>query len=74
MLGGWSIPKANTIESSRFAVVADGMIAMSDPAQGKVRLLDADGREIAVADAPGRPYGVATLTGGCSWPRRPAGG
>jgi sugar lactone lactonase YvrE len=59
ILGGWAIPKGNTIESSRFVVVADGVIAMTDPAQSKVRLLDADGRELAVSDAPGRPYGVA---------------
>jgi sugar lactone lactonase YvrE len=63
VLGGWAIPKGNTIESSRITVVADGVIAMTDPVQGKVRLLDADGRELAVADAPGRPFGVA-LAGG----------
>lgn len=63
VLGGWSIPKGNTIESSRIAVVADGAIVMTDPAQGKVRLLDADGRELAVADAPGRPYGIASVAG-----------
>ena len=59
VLGGWAIPKGNTIESSRLAVIADGVIAMTDPAQGKVRLLDADGRELAVTDVPGRPYGLA---------------
>lgn len=59
VLGGWAIPKGNTIESPRLAVIADGVIAMTDPAQGKVRLLDADGRELAVSDAPGRPYGIA---------------
>ena len=59
ILGGWPIPKANTFESSRLTVVADGVIAMTDPVQGKVRVLDADGRELAVSDAPGRPYGIA---------------
>jgi DNA-binding beta-propeller fold protein YncE len=63
VLGGWSIPKGNTIESSRIAVVADGAIVLTEPGQGKLRLLDADGRELAVADVPGRPYGVA-MTGG----------
>jgi DNA-binding beta-propeller fold protein YncE len=59
VLGGWSVPKGNTIESSRLAVIADGVIAMTDPAEGRLRLLDADGRELSVVDAPGRPYGVA---------------
>jgi DNA-binding beta-propeller fold protein YncE len=59
VLGGWSIPKGNTFESSRFEVVADGVIAITDPAEGKLRLLDADGRDLSVTDAPGRPYGVA---------------
>jgi DNA-binding beta-propeller fold protein YncE len=59
IIGGWSIPKGNTFESSRFEVVADGVIAISDPAEGKLRLLDADGRELSVTEAPGRPYGVA---------------
>ena len=59
VLGGWTIPRGNTMESSRMTVVADGVIAIADPAEGKVRLMDADGRELAVADAPGRPYGLA---------------
>jgi DNA-binding beta-propeller fold protein YncE/4-amino-4-deoxy-L-arabinose transferase-like glycosyltransferase len=59
ILGGWSIPKGNTFESSRFEVIADGIIAITDPAEGKLRLLDADGRELSATDAPGRPYGVA---------------
>ena len=63
VLGGWTIPKGNTIESSRLTVVADGAIAMTDPAQARVLLLDADGRELASADAPGRPYGVAVSSG-----------
>lgn len=63
VLGGWTIPRGNTIESSRLTVVSDGAIAMTDPAQGRVQLLDADGRELASADAPGRPYGVAAANG-----------
>jgi DNA-binding beta-propeller fold protein YncE len=63
VLGGWSVPKGNTIESSRFAVVADGVIAVTEPAQSKVHLLDADGRELAAADLPGRPLGVAVANG-----------
>jgi hypothetical protein len=59
LLGGWSIPKGNTFESSRFEVVADGVIAVTDPSEGKLRLIDADGRELSATDAPGRPYGVA---------------
>jgi DNA-binding beta-propeller fold protein YncE len=63
LLGGWGIPRGNTIESPRLAVVADGAIAMSDPAEGKVRLVDADGRELALAAVPGRPYGVMVQDG-----------
>jgi sugar lactone lactonase YvrE len=63
VLGGWSIPKGNTIESPRLAVVADGAIAATDPAQGKIRVTDADGRELAVSDLPGRPYGLAVANG-----------
>lgn len=59
VLGGWAIPKGNTIESSRLTVIADGVVAMTDPAEGRVRVLDADGRELSVANAPGRPYGIA---------------
>jgi sugar lactone lactonase YvrE len=63
LLGGWPIPRSNTIESARLAVVADGAVAMTAPEQAQVRLLDADGRELAVAPAPGRPYGVAVADG-----------
>jgi DNA-binding beta-propeller fold protein YncE len=63
VLGGWAIPRGNTIESSRLAVVVDGAIAMTDLSQARVRLLDADGRELAVADAPGRPMGLAVADG-----------
>ncbi|MFN8632721.1 MAG: glycosyltransferase family 39 protein [Chloroflexota bacterium] len=73
VLGGWSIPKGNTIESSRLAVVADGAIAMTDPAEGKVRLYDADGRELAIAAVPGRPYG-ATVANGQLFVADPASG
>jgi DNA-binding beta-propeller fold protein YncE len=73
VLGGWNVPKANTIESSRLAVVADGVIAMSEPNQGKVRVLDADGRELAVADLPGRPFGVG-VTNGRLYVAEPANG
>jgi len=59
VLGGWTIPRGSTFESSRMAVIADGVIAVTEPNEGKLRLLDADGRELAVADAPGRPYGLA---------------
>ena len=59
VLGGWAIPKGNTIESARMVVIADGVVAVTEPNEGKLRLLDADGRELAVADAPGRPYGLA---------------
>jgi hypothetical protein len=73
VLGGWAIPKANTIESSRLVVVADGVIALSEPGQGKVRIQDADGREIAVADLPGRPFGVG-VTNGRLYVAEPANG
>ncbi len=63
VLGGWTTPKGNTIESSRLAVVADGAVAVTDPAQAKVRLFDADGRELSAVDAPGRPYGIAVARG-----------
>jgi sugar lactone lactonase YvrE len=63
VLGGWQIPKGNTIESARIAVVADGAIVMTDPAQGRVQLLDADGRELAVAEVPSRPLGVDVFAG-----------
>jgi hypothetical protein len=63
ILGGWAITKGNTIESSRIAVIADGVIAVTEPNEGKLRLLDAAGRVLAVADAPGRPYGVALANG-----------
>ncbi|MCC7369931.1 MAG: glycosyltransferase family 39 protein [Chloroflexi bacterium] len=63
VLGGWSMAKGNTIDSARLAVVADGAIAVTDPQESKVRLLDADGRELAVADVPGKPYGVASVAG-----------
>jgi sugar lactone lactonase YvrE len=59
VLGGWSTDKGNTIESSRIAVIADGAIAVTEPAQAKVHLFDADGRELAESDLPGRPLGVA---------------
>jgi DNA-binding beta-propeller fold protein YncE len=59
VLGGWPMDKANTIESSRIAVIADGAIAVTEPAQSKLHLFDADGRELAASDLPGRPLGVA---------------
>jgi hypothetical protein len=59
VLGGWAVPKANTIESSRITVIADGAIAITDPAQATLTLEDADGRELATSDLPGRPLGVA---------------
>lgn len=62
-LGGWQIPKGNTVDAPKLAVVADGAVAVTDPVQNKVRLVDADGRELAAADVPGRPYGVATTDG-----------
>lgn len=73
VLGGWTTPKGNTIESSRLAVVADGAIAMTNPAQANVRLMDADGRELAAADASGRPFGVA-VAGGNLYVGEPASG
>ncbi|MCC7493516.1 MAG: glycosyltransferase family 39 protein [Fimbriimonadaceae bacterium] len=73
VLGGWTTPKGNTIESSRLAVVADGAVAVTEPAQAKVRLLDADGRELSAIDAPGRPYGVA-VAGGRLFVAEPASG
>ncbi|MCC6176803.1 MAG: NHL repeat-containing protein [Chloroflexi bacterium] len=59
LLGGWSIPRGDTIESPHLATVQDGVIALTDPVQRQVRLIDADGREIATAPAPGRPFSVA---------------
>ncbi|MGE3268504.1 MAG: NHL repeat-containing protein, partial [Chloroflexota bacterium] len=72
-LGGWAIPKGNTIESSRMAVVADGAIAITESGQAKIRLMDADGRELAVADTPGRPFGIG-VTGGRAYVADAAGG
>src|SRR5262249_17688034 len=63
LLGGWSTEKGNPIESPRFAIVADGAIATTDPAQGKVQVLDADGRELSASDVQGRPFGVAVSNG-----------
>lgn len=63
VLGGWAIPRANTIDSPHLAAVADGAVAITDPSNRRVWLADADGREIASAEIPGRPYGVAAATG-----------
>lgn len=62
-LGGWAIPRGNTVDSPHLEVVADGAVAVTDPAQRKVRLFDADGRELAVAEVPDFPYGAAVAGG-----------
>jgi len=59
-LGGWPLTRGDTIDSPHLAVLADGVIASTDPRERRIRITDADGRELGSVEASGaRPIGIA---------------
>ena len=60
VLGGWEVTRGDTVESPRVAVVADGVAAITEPRDRRVRIREADGRVLGeIGLDAGRPFGIA---------------
>lgn len=60
-VGGWSIARGNTIESTRLALTDNGEIIVSEPSARRVRIFDQEGRQVGQVDAGlVGPFGVAS--------------
>jgi sugar lactone lactonase YvrE len=59
-LGGWDIPRGDTVEGPHLALTSEGAIVVSEPSARRVRIFDAGARELGRIDADLRsPFGVA---------------
>jgi hypothetical protein len=59
-VGGWRIPKGNTIDSPRVAVTTDGLVALTEPQERRVRLFDPEGAILGQIEGGLRmPIGLA---------------
>ena len=74
VLGSWAIQKANTVDSPHLAVVADGAIAITEPAEASRLARDADGREIASCRHRRAPVRGGRERAASSGPSRRRGG
>ncbi|MFN8523034.1 MAG: NHL repeat-containing protein [Chloroflexota bacterium] len=63
-LDSWTIGKSDTLNGAHIAVASNGLVAVTEPAQRRVRFLDTSGRELAKIEGElASPVGIAAVDG-----------